>query len=149
MSTYKRMIISEEGVLSPLDDTDYEDVLSKFENKCRDFIQIKLYPKDGNIFNHNLKNWKFDLDLEDIPVWFNKSKYLTKCNNSLLFWFKKRFKLNKTGLTVVKKGHYFYGNNHNSLHNLLLLNNNHMTLFFHIHIHISNIFYYILIYPHK
>ena len=37
-----------------------------------DFVRVEINPMDQNIFNHDPNNWKFIVDQDLIPDWFDK-----------------------------------------------------------------------------
>jgi len=78
------------------------------------FVRVELLPKDGDIFNHSIKNWNLKVDQDLIPDWFDKEKVERACKSAIKKVFKERFLIGKNvdeikgNLRGVKDSHIKY-----------------------------------------
>ncbi len=82
-------------LLFDLDTDSHHEILSK--NGIKDnslmpkFVKLEFTPRDGDIFNHNIKNWKLTVDQDQIPDWYDEKIALRFCKKYIKVVWKKRF----------------------------------------------------------
>ena len=78
-----------------LDKDSHEDLIEKAglkdDTSKPNFVRVELLPQDGNVFNHDLKNWKLKLDQDFKPDWFDLEKSEELMKKKLQEVFDKRF----------------------------------------------------------
>jgi len=71
------------------------------------FVRVEISPKDGNL-NTPVKNWKYNLDQDVHPDWYDAKKVETACRKELKAWQKQ--KVITRDCAVLKNGEYYiYG----------------------------------------
>jgi hypothetical protein len=101
-------IITPDDILYRLDTDSHEAIVDKFklkdDTKNPNFVRVEVTPNDGDIFNHDLKNWTAKLDQDLLPKWFkgieNYETSLKKLLKDVIF--KERFIIDKKNVEVVE-----------------------------------------------
>ena len=64
-------IITREETIWDYDDDSHEVLIKKAglndSSRSPNFVRVELLPKDGDIFNHDLKNWHLNIDQDFRP----------------------------------------------------------------------------------
>ena len=113
MCQIKSGIVLKDRVFMPLDYDSHEEMVEELKlndsTKEPQFVRVEVTPKDGDIFNHNLKNWELQIDQDLIPKWFNKNQSEKEAKEKLKEWFETRFAIGK--VDRINKGRWFIGKN--------------------------------------
>ncbi len=114
MCYLKSAIVLKTKIYMPLDHDHHTQMLEelgiKDDSNSPTFVRVEVLPIDGNIFNHDLNNWKLNIDQQCRPDWFNEFKTEEDVKKELVKFFEQRFILDKT-IDEIKEGRYFIGNN--------------------------------------
>ena len=79
MCDFFSAIMTRDGLLYNVNTNAHEDIVEEYglddTGFVPTFVRCMLFPKDKNVFNHNLDNWKFlpSAYSEEYPSWFNAS----------------------------------------------------------------------------
>jgi hypothetical protein len=68
-----------------------EELGIKDDTQFPNFVRVEITPVDGDIFNHNLDNWKLRVDQDFRPDWFDVDKAEKECKIKMQEWFEKCF----------------------------------------------------------
>ena len=98
MCNIKSAIVLKNKIYMPLDHDHHTKMLEelgiKDDTNSPKFVRVEMLPGDGDIFNHDLSNWKLKVDQEFIPDWFNKFKTEEDMKKKLPEFFEQRFIIN-------------------------------------------------------
>ena len=98
MCQLKSGIVLKDKVFIPLDYDSHEDMIKELKlddtTKEPNFVRVEIIPRDGDIFNHNLDNWKLKVDQDCKPEWFNDKFAEAEMKKELKKWFAERFIVN-------------------------------------------------------
>ena len=76
MCQIKSAIVLKDKVFCPWDYDGHEEMIRELKLNDKtispDFVRVEIVPIDGNIFNHDLKNWQLKVDQDFRPEWFNE-----------------------------------------------------------------------------
>jgi len=112
MCEFKSGIVLKDRVFCPLDYDSHEDMLKELKLTDKDdkpkFVRVEIVPIDGNIFNHDLKNWKLKVDQDYKPDWFSEKFAEKEMKEALQEVFKERFVV-KGKIDRIEKGRWFLG----------------------------------------
>ena len=70
-------------------------------------MRVETTPIDGNLFNHDLSNWKTKVDQDYRPDWFDLDDAEKKVKEILPKIFKERFIVNVKEKVEVKTGRWY------------------------------------------
>ena len=75
MCKFKSAIVLKSKIVCPLDKDSHSEILNdlgiKDDNSFPNFVRIEMIPIDGDVFNHDLSNWKLNVDQDFRPEWFD------------------------------------------------------------------------------
>jgi hypothetical protein len=112
MCKIKSGIVLKDRVFCPLDYDSHEEMLKelKLDDKTDkpDFVRVEIVPKDGNIFNHDLKNWVLKVDQDYKPEWFSEKFAEEEMKGALEVFFKERF-ITSGKIGEINQGRWFLG----------------------------------------
>ena len=95
MCQFKSGLILKNKTICPLDHDNHEEMIKKAGLKDNGyspkFVRVEIHPIDGNIFNHDLKNWKLIVDQDYRPDWFEEKWTEEEMKKELQILFKERF----------------------------------------------------------
>ena len=103
------MIITKNNILYSLKSDSHEEIVKennlKDDTKNPQFVRVEITPQDKDLFNHDLKNWKGQLDQDLIPDWFKGIEHYEKSLKQILkdIIFKERFIIDQKNIEVVGK----------------------------------------------
>jgi hypothetical protein len=113
MCQFKSGIVTKKDVLWLLDSESHEDIIKEFKlndkTQSPDFVRVEMLPIDGNIFNHDLGNWKLKVDQDFKPEWFSEKEAQELMIKPLTTTFNERFVIGKNTLDEIKKGCWYVG----------------------------------------
>jgi hypothetical protein len=97
MCNIKSALVLKDKIYCPLDDDSHENMIE--ELKLRDdqiyrapaFVRVEMIPVDNDIFNHKKSNWKFKVDQNNVPDWFDEVNASKEMWQYIKEWFGKRF----------------------------------------------------------
>jgi hypothetical protein len=97
MSDIKSALVLKDKIYCPLDEDSHENMIA--ELKLRDdhayraptFVRVEMVLIDGDIFNHKKSNWKFKVDQDNVPDWFDEVNASKEMWQYVKEWFDKRF----------------------------------------------------------
>jgi hypothetical protein len=69
---HSRIINENKDKDKELCETENKEVSQEENLKLQKFARVEITPKDGNIFNHKLGNWKIRIDEQITPMWWDK-----------------------------------------------------------------------------
>ncbi len=99
------------GVWFDVDLDHHTDIMAKFgikdEKDIPTFVKFEITPKDGDVFNHNKDNWKYNTDQDNVPDWFDASKAAEQAWNALQEVFAARFLIGTTDERTLSEGRWF------------------------------------------
>ena len=110
MCQIKSGLILKNKIICPLDHDEHHRMI--IENNINDttvnpqFVRYEITPNDGDVFNHHIKNWVFQVDQDYIPDWFDKKEAERKALQELKKWWKKRFIIDQKNVELC--GGYYY-----------------------------------------
>ena len=114
MCKIKSMIVLKNKIYCPLDLDHHTQMLKELnieDNKVNpNFVRIEVIPKDNDLFNHNLNNWKINIDQDYKPDWFFIEEYEEKIKIELQKWFEQRFLIDDNFGKIIKEGKWFLKN---------------------------------------
>ena len=114
MCEIKSMIVLKNKIYCPLDLDHHTQMLKELnieDNKVNpNFVRIEVIPKDNDLFNHNLNNWKINIDQDYKPDWFFIEEYEEKIKIELQKWFEQRFLIDDNFGKIIKEGKWFLKN---------------------------------------
>ncbi len=112
MCEFKSGIVLKDRVFCPLDYDNHEEMLKELKLTDKDdnpnFVRVEIIPIDGNIFNHDLKNWKLRVDQDFKPEWFSEKFAEAEMKVALKEVFRERF-INKGFIDKIGKGRWYLG----------------------------------------
>jgi len=74
-----------------------------------EFVRVELLPQDNDIFNHDLNNWRLEIDQDYKPDWFCQDEAEIAVKKELVKVFKERF-LNTSVVEKIDSGRWWlYG----------------------------------------
>ena len=79
-------------------------------SKSPDFVWVELIPRDGDVFNHNLKNWYLKIDQDFKPDWFSDEFAAKEMKKAIKQVFKKRFFVDLDEWHIVENKRVFVKN---------------------------------------
>jgi len=50
------------------------NIKDDYFNATKTFVRCEMIPKDGDVFNHSMDNWKLNVDQDIVPEWFFKEE---------------------------------------------------------------------------
>jgi len=113
MCKLKSAIVLKDRIFMPLDYDSHEKMLEelKLNDKTTnpDFVRVEIVPQDGDLFNHDLDNWKLVVDQDFLPEWFSEKLTEKEMKQELKTFFKERFIINdkswqkRTGQRIYTK----------------------------------------------
>lgn len=110
MCNIKSAIVLKNRIYCPLDTDHHTEMLEKLGIKDNsinpDFVRVEMQSIDGDIFNHNLDNWKLRVDQDYRPEWFCEGEAQEAMKPYLLEFFEKRFVIKKT-VAEINEGRWF------------------------------------------
>jgi hypothetical protein len=113
MCRFMSAIVTRDKILWDLDMDSHEDIVKKFNlddtTKKPNFVRVELLPRDGDIFNHDLKNWVLQKDQDLIPGWFDIEASEKKVKKALSEVFANRFVISRE-IPEIDKGRWFFKN---------------------------------------
>ena len=71
------------------------------------FVRVELLPQDGNIWNHNIKNWKLRVDQDFRPDWFEKKWAENEMQNEIKKLWEERFIIDDKSWRKLKDGRFW------------------------------------------
>jgi len=105
-------LVLKDKTLYNLDRDNHEDLIKeaglKDESKNPDFVRVEIVPIDGNVFNHDPKNWQLKVDQDFRPDWFSEKFAESEMRKALQELFDTRFVIGRT-IQEIKEGRYFLG----------------------------------------
>jgi hypothetical protein len=105
-------IITKKETLYDLDNDSHEDLIKKAGLKDTtdnpDFVRVEMVPKDGNVFNHDMKNWVLKIDQDFRPEWFSEKFAEAEMRKAVKVLWEERFVINRE-VKEVKTGRWFVG----------------------------------------
>ena len=105
-------LVLKNRTLYNLDRDNHEDLIKeaglKDESKSPDFVRVEITPIDGNVFNHDSKNWQLKVDQDFRPEWFSEKFADSEMRKALQELFDTRFVIGRT-IQEIKEGRYFLG----------------------------------------
>ena len=109
-------IITLNKTIYDLDNDSHEALIQKEglkdEGEHPDFVRVEIVPKDGDVFNHDLKNWELCVDQDFKPDWFNKEFALVEMQKAVQELWAERFLIDDKSGKVIKEGRWFLKNSH-------------------------------------
>ena len=106
-------LITKEKTYYDLDSDSHEDLIKKAgvvdDGNSPDFVRVEMIPKDGNIFNHDIKNWVLKVDQDFRPKWFSEKFAEAEMKKAIKELWAERFVLGRT-IKEIKNGRWFVGN---------------------------------------
>ena len=113
MCNIKSAIVLKNKIYCPLDFDSHTEMLEKLGIKDTrmnpDFVRVEMIPADGDLFNHDLANWKLKVDQDFRPDWFCEGEVAESMKRYLGEFFDKRFIIDKT-VDEVNEGRWFLKN---------------------------------------
>ena len=110
MCQIKSAIVLKDKVFMPLDYDSHEEMIKELGLKDNttnpNFVRVEIVPIDGNIFNHDLKNWQLQVDQDFKPEWFSEKFALVEMQKILKKWWQERFLIDKE-VKEIKEGRWF------------------------------------------
>jgi hypothetical protein len=95
-------IITKNKTIYDLDKDSHEDLIIKAglkdTSRNPNFVRVELVPIDGDVFNHNPKNWKLEVDQDFRPEWFSKDFADAEMRKALADVINQRFIINDKSL---------------------------------------------------
>ncbi|MCX8130915.1 MAG: hypothetical protein N3I35_12550 [Clostridia bacterium] len=80
MCQFKSFIALKDRVYFDLKEESHSQLLEKlgikddYLNATKSFVRCEIIPKDGDLFNHSMDNWKLNVDQDIVPDWFDKDE---------------------------------------------------------------------------
>ena len=113
MCQFKSAIVLKNKVFMPLDYDSHEQMLKELglndKTSSPEFVRVEITPIDGNIFNHDLNNWRLKVDQDFRPDWFSEGFAEKEIKKVLPKLFAERFLIDKE-LKEIKEGRWFLKN---------------------------------------
>ena len=76
MCNFFSAIITKDDIIYDPQTDAHEDLIEKAglddTTSKPDFVRVEMNPKDGDIFNHDMDNWKFKIDQDLLPDWWTE-----------------------------------------------------------------------------
>lgn len=95
------------------DDDSHEEILKKAGLTDNDrnptFMRVELCPEDGDVWNHDIKNWKLGFDQDFKPDWFEERWAEEEMRNEIKKLWEERFVTGKK--FEIKRGRWWIGGN--------------------------------------
>ena len=114
MCQIKSAIILKDRVFCPYDYDDHSKMLEtlgiKDNSKDPQFVRVEMNPIDGDIFNHDLSNWKLKVDQDFKPDWFSEKFTEAEMKKELEKWWQERFIFNDKTRKNLKDGKFYVKN---------------------------------------
>ena len=105
-------LVLKDKTLYNLDRDNHEDLIKeaglKDESKNPDFVRVEIVPIDGNVFNHDPKNWQLKVDQDFRPDWFSEKFAESEMRKALQELFNERFIIGRT-IEKIIEGRWFIG----------------------------------------
>jgi hypothetical protein len=99
MCRFKSVIILREKIYCPPNYDHHSQILEelgiKDDSNFPNFVRVEMIPKDNDIFNHNLDNWKLNVDQDFRPDWFDEEKAEKEMKIKMREVFEKCFAINQ------------------------------------------------------
>jgi hypothetical protein len=113
MCQFKSGIVLKDKVFCPLDYDSHEEMIKELKLKddttSPNFVRVEIIPADGNIFNHDLKNWQLKVDQDFRPDWFSEKFAETEMKKALKDVFNSRFLIDRE-IKEISEGRWFLKN---------------------------------------
>jgi hypothetical protein len=99
MCKIKSAIVLKDRIYMPFEHDHHTQMLEelgmKDDSEFPNFVRVEICPVDGDIYNHNLDNWKLSVDQDYRPDWFDADKADKDCKVKIQEWFDKHFIIDK------------------------------------------------------
>lgn len=115
MCEFFSCIVKKDGsVLWDKNVNSHEEIIEKFKldannHETKQYVRIEVTAKDGDVFNHDIKNWKIKIDESTTPTWYERQQTTLYENNifkALKQCFKEIFVIKQVGVTL-SDGRFF------------------------------------------
>ena len=88
----------------------HTELLTKFnlkdETTSPNFVRVELLPPYGDVFNHDLKTWKFKTDQDFRPDWYNEEEAFQTTREAVSKLIDERFIINRM-IAEIKDGRWW------------------------------------------
>jgi hypothetical protein len=102
MCYYKAMIVTPTKVLFLPNNEKHEDIITRFELDDKksppDFVRVEYKPFGAN-FMTDIRDWKFKIDQDTLPDWYNEEEVKIACTKIIE-------DIIKTGITEINSSLY-------------------------------------------
>ena len=104
MCKLKSAIILKDGIFMP----DYDShskmleelkITDDYFNASKVFVRAELVPENGDAFS-DIDNWKFSVDQDITPEWFDEKDCAERMRNTVKEWAKTHIFIGQNGLTI-------------------------------------------------
>lgn len=113
MCQLKSALILKDKTYCPLDYDNHSQMIKDLKlddtTKEPNFVRVEMIPINGNIFNHNLKNWQLKIDQDFKPSWFTEKFALSEMQKEIQKFWKERFLIDSS-LDEIKEGRWYLKN---------------------------------------
>ena len=110
MCKFMSGIVLKNKLIYDIDIDSHEDLLKKANLNDGtinpNFVRVELLPEDGDVFNHDLKNWKLKVDQDFRPDWFDDKEAEKEMKLAIKEVFEQRFIVNRV-VKEIKEGRWF------------------------------------------
>ena len=111
MCKFFSVIVTKKSIVWDIDIDNHTTLLEKAgikdEKKDPNFVRVELLPKDSDVFNHDLKNWKLHVDQDFKPDWFDENDAEKRVKKLVGEVFVGRFI--KSKIKEITAGRWFLG----------------------------------------
>ena len=111
MCKFFSVIVTKKSIVWDIDIDNHTTLLEKAgikdEKKDPNFVRVELLPKDNDVFNHDLKNWKLHVDQDFKPDWFDENDAEKRVKKLVGEVFVGRFI--KSKIKEITAGRWFLG----------------------------------------
>ena len=95
MCQIKSAIVLKDRIYMPFKHDHHSQMLEelgvKDDSQFPNFVRVEITPKDGDIWNHDINNWKLRVDQDFRPDWFDVDEVEPRAKEKLKEWFEQCF----------------------------------------------------------
>jgi hypothetical protein len=113
MCKFKSGIVLKDRIYCPLNHDHHTQMLEELgirdDSQFPNFVRVEMIPRDGDVFNHDLNNWKLNVDQDFRPDWFDADKTEKEMKVKMQEAFEKMFIIDRE-VEEISSGEWYLKN---------------------------------------
>jgi hypothetical protein len=113
MCEFKSGIVLKDRIYCPLNHDHHTQMLEELgirdDSQFPNFVRVEMIPRDGDVFNHDLNNWKLNVDQDFRPDWFDADKTEKEMKVKMQEAFEKMFIIDRE-VEEISSGEWYLKN---------------------------------------